>query len=69
MNKETNLLLILAYFRIKALFSVPNISDTTLNALESPTTQTYQNISAMFRNLIRNETNTTFDFLPLIFTT
>ncbi len=45
------------------------MSISTLNALESPTTQTYQNVSLMFRNLVRNETNSSFDFLPLIFTT
>jgi hypothetical protein len=42
---------------------------TTLNALESPTTQTYLNLTTMFRELVRNMTNTSFDFLPLIFTT
>ena len=60
---------IIAYFRLKALYSVPNISATTLDALESPSTQAYQNLSAMFRDLVRNRTNLTFDFLPLIFTT
>lgn len=45
------------------------MSITTLNALESPSTQTYQNVSALFRNLVRNRTNSSFDFLPLIFTT
>jgi hypothetical protein len=58
----------LAYFRLKALFLVPNISQTTLNALESPTTQTYQNLSLLFRQLVRNETNSSFDFLPLVYT-
>ncbi|CAF1111478.1 unnamed protein product, partial [Adineta ricciae] len=58
-----------AYFRLKALFAAPNMSTTTLNALESPTTQTYLNLTNMFRNLIQNRTNSSFDFLPLMFTT
>ncbi|UJR30132.1 hypothetical protein I4U23_017673 [Adineta vaga] len=58
-----------AYFRIKSFFSAPNMSTTLLNALESPTTQAYQNLMNMFRDLIRNRTNSSFDFLPLMFTT
>ncbi|CAF3707629.1 unnamed protein product [Rotaria sordida] len=65
----TGMLCTHAYFRLKSLYLVPNISSTTLNALESPTTQTYQNISRMFRNLVRNRTNSSFDFLPLVYTT
>ncbi|CAF0850468.1 unnamed protein product [Adineta steineri] len=58
-----------AYFRLKALYAVPNMTTAQLNALESPTTDTYQNLTTLFRNLIRNRTNSTFDFLPLVFTT
>ncbi|CAM4752695.1 unnamed protein product [Rotaria magnacalcarata] len=65
----TGILCTHAYFRLKALYFVPNISATTLNALESPTTQAYQTVSTMFRNLIRNATNSSFDFLPLYYTT
>ena len=45
------------------------MSIAMLNALESPTTQAYENLTIMFRDLIRNQTNLTFDFLPLIFST
>ena len=45
------------------------MSNETLYALQSPTTQAYQNLTNMFRDLIRNRTNSSFDFLPLIFTT
>ncbi|CAF4535527.1 unnamed protein product [Rotaria sp. Silwood1] len=65
----TGILCTHAYFRLKTLYLAPNISDTTLNALESPTTQTYQNISKMFRELVRNKTNSSFDYLPLLYTT
>ncbi|CAF3404111.1 unnamed protein product, partial [Rotaria sp. Silwood2] len=44
------------------------IFQTTLNALEFLTTQTYQNLSTIFRNLVRNSINSSFNFLPLVFT-
>ncbi|CAF4403305.1 unnamed protein product, partial [Rotaria sp. Silwood2] len=53
---------------IKSCFSAPNIFQTTLNALEFLTTQTYQNLSTIFRNLVRNSINSSFNFLPLVFT-
>ncbi|CAF1192688.1 unnamed protein product [Adineta ricciae] len=59
----------LAYFRAKARFKAPGMSKTTLNALESSTTQTYQNLTNLFQGLIRNQTNSSFDFSPLMYTT
>ncbi|UJR32550.1 hypothetical protein I4U23_020012 [Adineta vaga] len=68
-NGYTGQLCTHAYFRVKSLFHASNMSTTVLNALESPTTQTYQDLSYMFRDLIRNRLNSSYDFLPLIFTT
>ncbi|CAF0961024.1 unnamed protein product, partial [Didymodactylos carnosus] len=48
-------------------YLVPNISNTTLNALESPTNQAYQNLSKAFTDLIRQRTNSSYNFQPLVY--